>query len=485
MKNLKSILHAIPVQEVVGQLDVEVVSLCFDSRQVVFGSLFIAVRGVHTDGHLFIDKAIAFGARAVIVEELPVETLDSVVYIVVADSALALGVVAANFYDNPSKKMKLVGVTGTNGKTTVATLLFQLFTELGYHVGLLSTVQNQIGERVIPATHTTPDPIQLNHLLSEMIEEGCDYCFMEVSSHAVVQQRIAGLKFTGAIFTNITHDHLDFHKTFSSYIKAKKKFFDDLDTAAFALTNEDDRNGQVMLQNTFAHKKSYGLHSGADFSAHIVESHFDGMLMNIDGHDVWVKLVGGFNAYNLLAVYGAAILLEQETVRVLTAMSVLTGAEGRFETLKAANGVFGIVDYAHTPDAVENVLQTIEKLRNQSQHIITVLGCGGDRDKTKRPEMSQAALRYSDRLIITSDNPRTEDPLTIIKEMEAGVAAEQRSKVLSIADRKEAIRVAYQLAKPGDIIVVAGKGHEKYQEVNGVRHHFDDKEILELTFNEV
>ncbi|MEN5196841.1 UDP-N-acetylmuramoyl-L-alanyl-D-glutamate--2,6-diaminopimelate ligase [Sphingobacterium faecium] len=485
MKNLKSILHAIPVQEVVGQLDVEVVSLCFDSRQVVFGSLFIAVRGVHTDGHLFIDKAIAFGARAVIVEELPVETLDSVVYIVVADSALALGVVAANFYDNPSKKMKLVGVTGTNGKTTVATLLFQLFTELGYHVGLLSTVQNQIGERVIPATHTTPDPIQLNHLLSEMIEEGCDYCFMEVSSHAVVQQRIAGLKFTGAIFTNITHDHLDFHKTFSSYIKAKKKFFDDLDTAAFALTNEDDRNGQVMLQNTFAHKKSYGLHSGADFSARIVESHFDGMLMNIDGHDVWVKLVGGFNAYNLLAVYGAAILLEQETVRVLTAMSVLTGAEGRFETLKAANGVFGIVDYAHTPDAVENVLQTIEKLRNQSQHIITVLGCGGDRDKTKRPEMSQAALRYSDRLIITSDNPRTEDPLTIIKEMEAGVAAEQRSKVLSIADRKEAIRVAYQLAKPGDIIVVAGKGHEKYQEVNGVRHHFDDKEILELTFNEV
>lgn len=484
MKNLKSILHAIPVQEVVGQLDVEVVSLCFDSRQVVFGSLFIAVRGVHTDGHLFVEKAIAFGARAVIVEELPTETLDSVVYIVVADSALALGIVASNFYDNPSKKLKLVGVTGTNGKTTVATLLFQLFSELGYQVGLLSTVQNQIGGRIIPATHTTPDPIQLNHLLSEMVEEGCDYCFMEVSSHAVVQQRIAGLKFTGAIFTNITHDHLDFHKTFSSYIKAKKKFFDDLDTAAFALTNEDDRNGQVMLQNTFAYKKTYGLHSGADFSAKIVESHFDGMLINIDGHDVWVKLVGGFNAYNLLAVYGAAILLEQETVRVLTAMSVLTGAEGRFETMKAPNGVFGIVDYAHTPDAVENVLQTIEKLRNESQKIITVLGCGGDRDKTKRPEMSQSALRYSDRLIITSDNPRTEDPLVIIKEMEAGVAPEQKSKVLSIADRKEAIRVAYQLAKPGDIIVVAGKGHEKYQEVNGVRHHFDDKEILELTFNE-
>lgn len=484
MKNLKSILHAIPVQEVVGQLDVEVVSLCFDSGQVVFGSLFIAVRGVHTDGHLFIEKAIAFGARAVIVEELPTETLDSVVYIVVADSALALGIVASNFYDNPSKKLKLVGVTGTNGKTTIATLLFQLFSELGYHVGLLSTVQNQIGDRIIPATHTTPDPIQLNHLLSEMIEEGCDYCFMEVSSHAVVQQRIAGLKFTGAIFTNITHDHLDFHKTFSSYIKAKKKFFDDLDTAAFALTNEDDRNGQVMLQNTFAYKKTYGLHSGADFSAKIVESHFDGMLMNIDGHDVWVKLVGGFNAYNLLAVYGAAILLEQETVRVLTAMSVLTGAEGRFETIKAPNGVFGIVDYAHTPDAVENVLQTIEKLRNESQKIITVLGCGGDRDKTKRPEMSHSALRYSDRLIITSDNPRTEDPLVIIKEMEAGVAPEQKSKVLSIADRKEAIRVAYQLAMPGDIIVVAGKGHEKYQEVNGVRHHFDDKEILELTFNE-
>ncbi|UIR56472.1 UDP-N-acetylmuramoyl-L-alanyl-D-glutamate--2,6-diaminopimelate ligase [Sphingobacterium sp. SRCM116780] len=484
MKNLKSILHAIPVQEVVGQLDVDVVSLCFDSRQVVFGSLFIAIRGVHTDGHLYIDKAIAFGARAVIVEELPADTLDTVVYIVVADSSFALGIVASNFYDNPSKKMKLVGVTGTNGKTTVATLLFQLFSQLGYHVGLLSTVQNQIGERIIPATHTTPDPIQLNHLLSDMVEEGCDYCFMEVSSHAVIQQRIAGLKFAGAIFTNITHDHLDFHKTFGNYIKAKKKFFDDLDTAAFALTNEDDKNGQVMLQNTFAHKKTYGLHSGADFKAKVVESHFDGMLLNIDNHDVWVKLVGGFNAYNLLAVYGAAILLEQETIRVLTALSVLTGAEGRFETIKAPNGVFGIVDYAHTPDAVENVLETIEKLRQQSQQIITVLGCGGDRDKTKRPEMSEAALRYSDRLIITSDNPRTEDPLVIIKEMEAGVPAEKRNKVLSIADRKEAIRVAYQLAKSGDIIVVAGKGHEKYQEINGVRHHFDDREILELTFNE-
>lgn len=485
MMDLKKVLHAIPVQQVVGNLEeVEVHSLCFDSRRVELGSLFIAVRGVQTDGHLFVDKAITSGARAIIVEELPAETLDSVAYILVADSAYALGVASANFYGNPSEQLKLVGVTGTNGKTTVATLLFQLFSDLGYHVGLLSTVQNQIGARIIPATHTTPDPIQLNKLLRDMVDDGCDYAFMEVSSHAVVQERIAGLVFAGAIFTNITHDHLDFHKTFDNYIKAKKKFFDDLDAHAFAITNADDRNGQVMLQNTVAHRKSYGLRTGADFKAKVIESHFDGMLMSIDGKEVWVKLIGDFNAYNLLAVYAAAILLEQETVKVLTALSTLKGAEGRFETMKSVSGVFGIVDYAHTPDAVENVLKTISSLRRPEQKIITVLGCGGDRDKTKRPEMAEAALRYSDCFVITSDNPRTEDPYQIIKDIEAGVGADQKARTLSIADRKEAIRTAYQLANPGDIILVAGKGHEKYQDVNGVKHHFDDKEILENTFNE-
>jgi len=484
MKKLKDILHAIPVQEVVGQLDVEVATLCFDSRVATAGSLFIAIRGVHTDGHLFLAKAIGSGCRLVMVEAIPEEKVDEVTYILVADTAYALGIAASNFYDNPSADLKLVGVTGTNGKTTIATSLFNLFDKLGYHVGLLSTVQNQVGERIIPATHTTPDPITLNALLREMVDEGCDYCFMEVSSHAVVQQRIAGLRFAGGIFSNITHDHLDFHLTFDNYIKAKKKFFDDLDRYAFALTNADEKNGAVMLQNTFAHKKTYGLKSNADFKAKIIESHFDGMLLNIEGHEVWVKLVGGFNASNLMAVYGTAILLEQETMKVLTALSQISGAEGRFETIKATNGIIGIVDYAHTPDAVENVLSTIQNLRQKGQHIITVLGCGGDRDKTKRPEMAAVAAKMSDKVIITSDNPRTEDPLQIITDMEAGVPADKKKNVFSIADRREAIRAACHLAQPGDIVLVAGKGHEKYQDVNGVKNHFDDKEELEKTFNE-
>lgn len=481
---LKELLHAIPVKQVEGQLDVEVSAICFDSRKVLAESLFIAVRGVHTDGHLYIDKAIAMGATSLLVESLPAQLQEGVTYVLVDDSAYALGIVATNFYGNPSQELKLVGVTGTNGKTTITTLLFNLFDKLGYHVGLISTVQNQIGDQVIPATHTTPDPIALNSLLRDMVDSGCDYCFMEVSSHAIVQQRVAGLRFAGGIFSNITHDHLDFHGTFANYIKAKKKFFDDLDRYAFALTNADDKNGAVMLQNTFAHKKSYGLRSVADFKVKIVESHFDGMLLQVDNQEVWVKLVGGFNAYNLLAVYGAAILLEQETLRVLQALSEISGAEGRFEIMKSQNNVFGIVDYAHTPDAVLNVLDTIRTLRQPGQQIITVLGCGGDRDTSKRPEMAAVAVKRSDRVIITSDNPRTEDPLAIIKDMEAGVAAADRKNVLSITDRKEAIRTAYQLAQPGDIILVAGKGHEKYQEVNGVRHHFDDKEILEQTFNE-
>ncbi len=481
---LKELLHAIPVIDYRGSLDTEVSALCLDSRKAVKGSAFVAVRGHQTDGHLFVNKAIELGASVVLVEELPEEIKEDVVYVVVGDSAYALGVMASTFYGNPSSKLKLVGVTGTNGKTTVATLLFNLFSRLGFHVGLLSTVQNQIGERVVEATHTTPDPISLNSLLKEMVEDGCDYCFMEVSSHAVVQQRIAGLKFAGGIFTNITHDHLDFHGTFANYIKAKKKFFDDLDRYAFALTNIDDKNGQVMLQNTFAHKKTYGLHQMADFKAKILESHFDGMLLQVDGQEVWVKLVGDFNAYNLLAVYGASILLEQETVKVLMALSEITGAEGRFETMKSSTGVVAIVDYAHTPDAVENVLETIGGLRKPGQQILTVLGCGGDRDKTKRPEMAEVASRLSDKVVLTSDNPRTEDPATIIKEMEIGISADKRKNVFSITDRREAIRAAFHLAQPGDVILVAGKGHEKYQDINGVKNHFDDKEELIKIFNE-
>jgi len=481
---LRELLHAIPVQQLEGTVDLEVLSVCFDSRKVSAGSLFVAVRGVHTDGHLYLDKAIKNGAKVLVVDVLPDQLQAEVTYVVVADTSYVLGLLASNFYGNPSKALKLVGITGTNGKTTMATLLFNLFKNLGYHVGLLSTVENKIGDRVIPATHTTPDSIALNSLLAEMVNEGCDYCFMEVSSHAVVQQRIAGLRFAGGIFSNITHDHLDFHGSFDHYIKAKKKFFDDLDRFAFALTNVDDRNGAIMLQNTFAHKKTYGLKNMADFKAKIIESHMDGMLLQVDGHDVWVKLVGGFNAYNMLAVYGAAILLEQETMKVLTAMSDITGAEGRFDVLRSTNGLVGVVDYAHTPDAVENVLSTIRELRQSGQQIITVLGCGGDRDKAKRPEMAAVAVRLSDKVIITSDNPRTEDPMMIIRDMEAGVDAKDRKHVFTIAERKEAIRAACHLAQPGDIILVAGKGHEKYQEVNGMRQHFDDKEILIETFNE-
>ena len=481
---LKDLLHAIPVLQVEGSLDVEVNAISFDSREVQEGTLFIAIRGVQTDGHLYVDKVVQSNPAVIVVEDFPEITQEGITYVQVGDTAYALGILAGNFYDNPSQKLKLVGVTGTNGKTTVATLLFNLFQHLGYHVGLLSTVENRIGENIIPATHTTPNPVALNKLLADMVADGCDYCFMEVSSHSVVQQRIAGLRFAGGIFTNITHDHLDFHKTFDNYIKAKKGFFDDLDKYAFALTNIDDKNGAIMLQNTFAHKKSYGLHNMADFKAKVVESHFDGMLLQIDGQEVWVKLVGGFNAYNILSVYAAAILLEQETLKVLTALSEITGAEGRFETVRSATGVVGVVDYAHTPDAVENVLETIKDLRVSGQQIITVLGCGGDRDRTKRPEMAKVALKYSDKLIITSDNPRTEDPLEIIKEMESGVAADKRKNTFSIADRREAIRAACHLAQPGDIVLVAGKGHEKYQEINGVRHHFDDREELEKTFNE-
>lgn len=483
MMVLKDILHGIPVRQVVGNLNMEVQDLCFDSRKVVPGSMFVAINGMHTDGHMYIDDVVAIGVAAVLCERLPATTRDEVTYIQVEDAAFALGVSASNYFGNPSKKLRLVGITGTNGKTTIATLLYKLFTKLGYQVGLLSTVQNQVGERIVEAAYTTPDPVMLNRLLHDMVAAGCDYCFMEVSSHAIVQQRIAGLNFAGGIFSNITHDHLDFHKTFDEYLKAKKTFFDGLDRFAFALSNSDDKNGPVMLQNTFAHKKTYGIKSIADFKVKVVESHFDGMLLLLDGQEVWVKLVGGFNAYNVLAVYGAAILLEQETMKVLTALSNLTGAEGRFDTVISKNGLVGIVDYAHTPDAVKNVLETIHGLRKNKENVITVLGCGGDRDKAKRPKMAAVAVKNSDKLIITSDNPRTEDPMQIIRDMESGIPEDRRRNVFSIADRREAIRAACHLAQPGDIVLVAGKGHEKYQEIAGKRYDFDDKEVLIKTFN--
>lgn len=484
MSELKEILHGIPVTEVKGSLELSVSDICFDSRQAADGVLFVAVRGHQSDGHTYIDDAIGQGAIAVMCETLPIDLNDQVTYLVVGDTAFALGVAASNFYGQPSKNLKLVGVTGTNGKTTVATLLFQLFTELGYTCGLISTVENRIGQRRKEATHTTPDPRQINALLAEMVEENCDYCFMEVSSHAIVQQRIAGLVFAGGIFTNISHDHLDFHGSFDHYIQAKKQFFDGLGRFAFALYNQDDRNGSVMAQNTFAHKKSYGLKSIADFRAKVLETHFDGTLLQLDGQDVWVQLIGEFNAYNVLAAYGAAVLLEQEIEKVVTALSKIQGAEGRFDVQISAEGVVGIVDYAHTPDAVKNVLSTINKLVKGNEQVITVLGCGGDRDKGKRPEMAAIAVRNSSKVILTSDNPRSEDPASIIRDMEAGVPANSRRHVFSITDRKEAIRAACHLAQAGDIVLVAGKGHEKYQEINGQRLDFDDKEVLRQAFLE-
>lgn len=482
--NLKQLIGDLECLQVIGGADITIAEIQFDSRAVGSNSLFVAVKGTLTDGHLFIDKAIGLGASAIICEELPKEIDESVTYIQVSNSAFALALVAAEFYGHPSSKLKLVGITGTNGKTTVATLLQKLFTELGYHAGLLSTVQNLVGERVVASTHTTPDPLVLNKLLSEMVDEGCDYCFMEVSSHAVTQHRIDGLNFAGGVFTNLSHDHLDFHKTFDEYIRAKKTFFDHLPKHSFALTNADDKNGMVMLQNTAAFKKTYALRTLADYKGKVLESHFNGMLMSIDGNELWVRLIGNFNAYNILATYGTALLLEQDRAKVLMILSRITGAAGRFETIISPDGIIGIVDYAHTPDALENVLKTILDLRQGTTQVITVVGCGGDRDKTKRPEMAEVAVRMSDKVIFTSDNPRSEEPLGILKDMEAGVPADKKRKYFTISDRREAIRAACHLALSGDIVLVAGKGHETYQEVKGVRHAFDDKEVLIESFNE-
>ena len=499
MKVLKDILYKTGIVEVIGSTDTSVASICFDSRKVTSNSLFIAVKGTQSDGHKFIDQVTAAGATAVVCEMLPAQRNPNVTYVKVIDSEAALGIIASNFCDNPSEKLKLIGITGTNGKTTTATLLYDLFSSLGYRVGLLSTVVYKIsplsldnraksegwepssgagGEVIIPSTHTTPDAIQLNLLLKQMVDAGCRYCFMEVSSHAVVQKRISGLRFTGGAFTNITHDHLDYHKTFDEYIKAKKLFFDKLDSDAFALVNKDDKNGLIMLQNTKAVKKSYALRSPADFKCRIVESQFMGLLLNIDGTEIWTKLIGPFNAYNMLAVYAVAMLLGQEKLKVLTALSNLSSVEGRFQQVKTHSKIIGIVDYAHTPDALHNVLKTIREIRTADEKIVTVIGCGGDRDALKRPVMASIACEESDKVILTSDNPRSEDPEEIIRQMQKGVERQHQKKVLSITDRKEAIKTACLLATAGDIILVAGKGHEKYQEIKGVKHPFDDVKIL-------
>lgn len=485
MRYLSDLMEGVAFTELQGSADVEISDIVFDSRKVTAGCMFVAVKGTAVDGHDYIEQAVKDGAIAVICEELPAHVTGEVDFLMVADSAKALGTIASNFYEVPSANLKLVGVTGTNGKTTIATLLYKLFRDMGYKCGLLSTVENQVNGRIIPSTHTTPDPVALNKLLNDMVNEGCDYCFMEVSSHAVAQHRIEGLRFSGGIFSNLTHDHLDYHKTFDSYLKAKKAFFDTLPKNAFALTNADDKNGSVMLQNTPAHKKSYGLKSMADYRARIIENQFGGLLLNIDNEEVWFKLVGTFNAYNLLAVYAAAMLLDQDRSKVLVSLSKLSGAEGRFDYIVAPNKVIGIVDYAHTPDAVQNVLSTVHDIRKGNEKVITVIGCGGDRDKSKRPVMAKVASEWSDKVILTSDNPRSEDPGQIIKDMEAGIDPAFKRHTVSIADRREAIKTACLFAQPGDIILLAGKGHEKYQEINGVKNHFDDMEELENQFREM
>ncbi len=481
MRLLTDILYKAGLEEIIGTTNIAVSSITFDSRKVKKDTLFIAVRGTAVDGHNFITQAIEAGANAIICEELPVDKVENISYVKVKDTSYALGIIAANFYDNPSQKLKLVGVTGTNGKTTTVTLLYNLFKSLGYTVGLLSTVKNRIHNEELPATHTTPDAISLNELLTKMLEKGCQYVFMEVSSHAVVQNRVTGITFAGGVFTNITHDHLDYHKTFDEYIKAKKTFFDNLPEEAFALTNKDDANGLVMLQNTKAHRVTYAIKSPADHKCRIIENHLGGLLLNIDNKEVWVKLIGTFNAYNVLAVYTVAILLKQDSTNILTALSTLNSVEGRFQYLKSESGIIGIVDYAHTPDALKNVLETIKGIRTGNEQVITLAGCGGDRDAAKRPIMAKIACEYSNKVILTSDNPRSEDPEEILNQMQKGINPVDAKKTLRITDRKEAIRTACSLAKQGDIILVAGKGHEKYQEIKGVKHPFDDFEILKET----
>jgi UDP-N-acetylmuramoyl-L-alanyl-D-glutamate--2,6-diaminopimelate ligase len=482
-RELDIILQHVAVKDVIGSRQRSVSSLVFDSRKATAGTAFFAIRGAANDGHQFIEAVIAQGCDVVFSEE-PISSPHSITVVVVESTKEALAIAANNFYDEPSKHITLVGVTGTNGKTTTTTLLFNLYTGLGFHCGLLSTVINKIGEREIPSTHTTPDPVSLNALLAEMVEDGCSHCFMEVSSHAIHQQRITGLHFAGAVFTNITHDHLDYHKTFAEYIRVKKAWFDHLDSKAFALTNVDDKNGMVMLQNTAARKFSYALKSPADFKVKVLENQFSGLLLQLNGVEVWTRLIGDFNAYNLLAVYAVSQLLGEDSDEVMTALSALESVEGRFEYVVSNAGVTAIVDYAHTPDALENVLKTIGNIRTGNEMVFTVVGCGGDRDREKRPKMAAIACELSNKVILTSDNPRSENPDAILAEMMTGVEGQHFKKTLSITDRLQAIKTAVSMAEKGDIILIAGKGHEKYQEINGVKHDFDDMQTVKNIFNQ-
>lgn len=485
MKNLKDILYKVSIQEVFGVTDMSINQLVFDSRKVVKNDVFIAIKGVSVDGHLYIDKAISLGAKAIICEDFPSEKAENTTYVKVADSQVALAIMAANFYENPSSKLSLVGVTGTNGKTTIASLLYQLFKKAGHKVGLISTVKILVDDTKFKATHTTPDSLTLNYYLEMMIENGVEFCFMEVSSHGIHQKRTEGLSFAGGIFSNLSHDHLDYHKTFATYRDVKKSFFDDLPKTAFALTNSDDKNGLLMLQNTKAIKKTYALKTMADFKAKILEKQFSGTLITINGIEVWTKLIGEFNVYNLLAIAATAELLGLEKIKILTILSELESVSGRFQYVVSSNGVIAIVDYAHTPDALKNVLETINDIRTGNEKVITVVGCGGDRDAAKRPKMAHIASQLSHQTIFTADNPRSENPQTIIDEMEKGVAAENYKKTLSILDRKQAIKTACKLSSQGDIILIAGKGHENYQEINGIRSHFDDLEEVTHCFNQL
>lgn len=479
---LEEILKSVNVCRWAGDLNIEVTDIQMDSRLVKLGCLFVAVKGTQTDGHAYIGKAIAGGAAAIVCETLPEQTDDKVTYVQVSDSEDAVGKLATTFYGNPTEKLDLVGVTGTNGKTTIATLLYEMFRRFGYKVGLISTVCNYIDGEAIPTDHTTPDPITLNRLLGKMADEGCKYAFMEVSSHSVAQKRIGGLKFAGGIFTNLTRDHLDYHKTFENYLKAKKAFFDGLPKSAFALTNADDKNGLVMVQNTKAKVATYSLRTLCDFKGKVLEDGFEGMLLDINNREVNVQFIGRFNASNLLAVYGAACLLGKQPEEVLIALSILRPVSGRFDAIRSPKGYTAIVDYAHTPDALENVLNAIHEVLKGRGQVITVVGAGGNRDKGKRPLMAQESVKQSDKVVITSDNPRFEEPQDIINDMLAGLTKEDMRKVISIADRREAIRTACMLAQPGDVVLIAGKGHENYQEVKGVKHHFDDKEVVKDIF---
>lgn len=482
MKSLQDILNNIQTTEVVGDLNVSVIGITADSREVKEGYAFVAVSGTQVDGHNFITKAIDLGASVIVCENTPDSIMEGVVYVIVPNSSKVLGEASSNFYGNPSDKVKLIGVTGTNGKTSTVTLLFSLFAKLGYSVGLLSTVENKINEEIIPSTHTTPGPVQLNALLARMVAEGVTHCFMEVSSHAVEQNRIAGLSFDVGVFTNMSRDHLDYHKTFDAYIAAKKKFFDQMASSTYALVNLDDRRGSVMLQNCKGIHKSYAIKRMADFKGKILSNSINGLEFEINGKLSWFRLIGEFNAYNLLSVFAVASCLGEQEEDVLEVLSGLPTARGRFEIVRGSNGVTGVVDYAHTPDALDNVLKTIQQIVAKGTSVLTVVGCGGDRDKGKRPQMAEIAVKHSDKVILTSDNPRTEDPDQILKDMQAGIPEGASMKALTISDRKEAIKTASFLAKPGDVILVAGKGHEDYQEINGVKHHFDDKEILNEIF---